>query len=150
MSCNSQAYWVYYLEISALCVAFYLVCFVYDFKKLTVSNNQVILGKKGKAKCSKINKQRWMQYIQFCIELPKINVICEPGVAGEASWNDGVIGAKLFTVLHYSENVQQQKKDGHLCSALQSLSRTLLTQVLVKNSYQQCYDANYKHLEFPS
>lgn len=43
---------------------------------------------------------REYKYIQFCIEIPELRVICYPRVAGETSRQDGIIGEELFRVLH--------------------------------------------------
>lgn len=40
------------------------------------------------------------QYIQFCIEIPELRIICYPGVAGETSRQDRIIGEELLRVLH--------------------------------------------------
>lgn len=39
-------------------------------------------------------------YIQLCIEIPELRVICYPGVARETSRQDRIIGEKLLRVLH--------------------------------------------------
>lgn len=48
----------------------------------------------------KLAKKNQQHYIQLCIEIPEIRVICYPGVAREASRQDRIIGEKLLRVLH--------------------------------------------------
>lgn len=47
-----------------------------------------------------VNLAKEYQYLQLCIEIPELRVICYPGVAGETPRQDGIIGEELLRVLH--------------------------------------------------
>lgn len=50
------------------------------------------------------------KYIQFCIEIPEVRIICYPGVAGETPRQDRVTGEELLRVLHKPASTSNKTK----------------------------------------
>lgn len=65
-----------------------------------------------------VNLAKEYQYIQLCIEIPELRVICYPGVAGETPRQDGIIGEELLRVLHKPAS-KPNKTSTHLQAEVQ-------------------------------